>query len=132
MVMPFSLAATTHVFVKTPDGGVQRVVTKEVSEEQRGLIQQHLAEIAQRFAAGDFAGPEVLHGRAMPGLAQLKAADAGAIRFAYSPLPDGAQITYTSARPDLVQALHRWFDAQLSDHGQDAIDGNASSHHGHH
>jgi hypothetical protein len=38
----------------------------------------------------------------------------------YTALPDGAQIRYTAKDSKLVTALHRWFDAQLSDHGDHA------------
>jgi hypothetical protein len=69
-VMPFSLAATTHVFTKTADGGVQQVVTRHHNPEQVALIRQHLAMIAQQFSAGDFQGPEHIHGKDMPGLAK--------------------------------------------------------------
>jgi len=55
----------------------------------------------------------------MPGLAELKA-EAKQIEVRYSALPDGAQIRYTTKDPKLVAALHRWFDAQLSDHGHHA------------
>ena len=33
-VIPFDLAVTTHIFTTTPDGGLQRVVTKEVTNNQ--------------------------------------------------------------------------------------------------
>jgi hypothetical protein len=56
----------------------------------------------------------------MPGLAEMRAAGAQELEVIYSELPDGAQIIYRSSSPHIVAAIHRWFDAQLSDHGQDA------------
>lgn len=38
-------------------------------------------------------------------------------------LPDGGEIVYRTDEPRFVAALHEWFDAQLSDHGQDAMAG---------
>jgi hypothetical protein len=35
-------------------------------------------------------------------------------------LPDGAELTYRSDAPEVVDALHDWFAAQLADHGDDA------------
>ncbi|UGQ46056.1 aspartate carbamoyltransferase [Massilia endophytica] len=130
LVMPFSLHATTHVFTKTPDGGVQKVLVKNLSEtNQRDLVQVHLRHIAAAFSAGDFSGPSALHGDGMPGLARLKAAPPGAVSIKYAPLANGAQITYSTKDAALQAALHAWFDAQLSDHGSDATSGHA--HHGH-
>lgn len=131
-VMPFSLAATTHVFTKTADGGIQQVVTKRNDPKQAALIREHLAMIAQQFAAGDFEGPEHIHGKTMPGLDALRAAKPGELSIAYRDLPNGGEITYRTVQPRLVAALHQWFDAQLSDHGHDAMEGhgvNGMHHH---
>jgi hypothetical protein len=119
-VMPFDLEQTTHVFQKLDDGGLQKVVVKDPSnKKQVALIQSHLKEESEKFRKGDFSDPAKLHGEDMPGLAQLKAG-AAKIDIRYSALPDGAQIRYTAKDPKLVTALHRWFDAQLADHGHHA------------
>ncbi len=55
----------------------------------------------------------------MPGLAELEAG-AERVEVRYEDLPDGAQIALESEDPDLVAVVHEWFDAQLSDHGNDA------------
>lgn len=126
-VMPFSLAATTHVFTKTADGGTQQVVTKRNDPKQAGLIRQHLAMIAQQFAAGDFEGPAHIHGQTMPGLDALRAAKPGELSITYRDLPNGGEIAYRTDQPRLVAALHQWFDAQLSDHGHDATAGHGAN-----
>lgn len=131
-VMPFSLAATTHIFTKTADGGVQQVVTKRADPRQAGLIRQHLAMIAQQFAAGDFTGPEQIHGKDMPGLAALRAAKPGELTITYRDLHNGGEIAYRTDQPRLVTALHQWFDAQLSDHGHDAMAGHGAHTRPHH
>lgn len=116
-VMPFDLEQTTHVFQALEDGGLQKVVVKNPSnQKQIALIQSHLKEESERFRKGDFSDPAKIHGDDMPGLAQLKAG-AKAINVRYTALPDGAEIRYTSKDPKLVMALHHWFSAQLSDHG---------------
>lgn len=120
-VMPFDLAATTHVFTKTSAGGVQRVVAKDRANAlQVALVRDHLHEIEQQFHGGDFSGPSHIHGDAMPGLAVLKAAQPGQMSIAYRDVAAGAELEYRSRDPRIVAALHQWFDAQLADHGADA------------
>ena len=119
-VMPFDLEQTTHVFQKLDDGGLQKVVVKNPSnKEQIPLIQSHLKGESEKFRKGDFSDPAKIHGKDMPGLAELKAG-AKQIDIRYTSLPDGAQVRYTTKDPKLVAALHRWFDTQLSDHGHHA------------
>lgn len=119
-LMPFSLEETLHVFEMTPEGGIQDVVVREPgNQEQIHLIRQHLQEEAELFARGDFSDPASLHGADMPGLAELMVG-ASQMQVLYSELPDGARITYSTTDPALVTAIHRWFGAQLSDHGADA------------
>ncbi|MDN0085529.1 aspartate carbamoyltransferase [Crenobacter sp. SG2305] len=124
LVMPFELKATTHIFTKTQDGGVQQVVTKKAGDEhQIHLIREHLALIADHFSKGNFAEPANIHGANMPGLAELRQAKTGELTVSYQDLPNGGQIQFSAHDPLLVQALHKWFDAQLSDHGADAMRG---------
>jgi hypothetical protein len=123
-VMPFSLEATTHVFTKTPTGGTEQVVAKNAKDaDQVRLTREHLASIAKAFAAGDFSSPEQIHGNDMPGLAALKRAKRTEIEITYAAIDAGGQITFMASDPTLVHALHEWFDAQLSDHGHDAMQG---------
>ena len=130
-VMPFSLDATTHVFTKTAQGGTQRVVAKNPGDAQQvRLVREHLREIETEFRQGDFSGPAHIHGKDMPGLAQLEATRPGAISIGYRKVRGGAELAYRTADPQLVGALHAWFDAQLSDHGKDAMAGHESQHHG--
>ncbi|MEO5736705.1 MAG: aspartate carbamoyltransferase [Variovorax sp.] len=128
-VMPFSLEATTHIFDKTSEGGVQRVVAKNRSDfAQVRLVREHLHDIQRQFRKGDFSGPAHIHGADMPGLAELKAAKPGLITFSYADVEGGAQLTYRTRNDKLVAALHRWFDAQLSDHGAAAMQGGKHRH----
>jgi hypothetical protein len=130
-VMPFSLAATQHVFTKTPDGGVQKVVVRNPADtEQVKLVRMHLRDIQAQFLKGDFSGPMHIHGAQMPGLAELQAAKPGQIAVDYQDSVGGAALTYRTGDAKLVAALHRWFDAQVSDHGRDAAAGHMQHHHG--
>jgi hypothetical protein len=119
-VMPFDLEQTMHVFQSLGDGGLQTVTVKDPeNREQIALIQAHLKDEAAKFQRGDFSDPAKIHGEGMPGLAELKAG-AGLIDVQYLPLPDGAQIRYTTKDPTLVMAIHHWFIAQRADHGPHA------------
>jgi hypothetical protein len=132
-VMPFDLKRTRHVFTRTPDGGLQRVVARVPSDsEQIALIREHLTKISRDFSQGDFSDPEKIHGEQMPGLAELRTAKPGQLRVEYRELPDGGEIIYASDDAALVAAVHRWFDAQLTDHGRDATPGpeHGTLHHG--
>jgi hypothetical protein len=58
----------------------------------------------------------------MPGLAELEDGYKR-IEVHYRERVDGATLTYTTEEPTLVDALHAWFEAQLSDHGDHAESG---------
>jgi len=119
-VMPFDMSKTVHIFRMTEQGGVQRVViTNPSAKAQVPLIQQHLKHEAERFQKGDYADPGMLHGEDMPGLKELAAAGS-AIGVSYAALSDGAQISFTTNDRHFLTAIHRWFGAQLSEHGADA------------
>lgn len=123
-VMPFSLEHTTHIFTKTAKGGLQQVVVKDIANtEQIKLIRDHLSKISSKFARGDFSDPARIHGADMPGLAELRKAGPGQIRVEYKELTKGAQIEYSADDPSLIDAIYRWFDAQLSDHARHAVSG---------
>ncbi|MGR9085986.1 MAG: aspartate carbamoyltransferase [Gammaproteobacteria bacterium] len=123
-VMPFSLEQTTHIFSKTEKGGLQQVIVKDsANAEQITLIRQHLSKISQEFKQGDFSGPARIHGDSMPGLAALRSARPGRIRIVYRELANGAEIGYSTDDPKLIEAIHLWFDAQLSDHARHAMPG---------
>ena len=126
-VMPFSLEQTTHIFSKTANGGIQQVVVKDANNlEQIKLIRQHLSKIATEFRKYDFSNPAKIHGDDMPGLKQLKMAKPEQINVVYKELANGAEINYSSNVPELITAIHQFFEAQLSDHARHAIEGHSN------
>jgi hypothetical protein len=121
MVMPFDLDKTTHVFRMTESGGVQKVIVKDATaKDQVAMIQRHLQHEAEAFQRGDYSDPASLHGAIMPGLKDLQAG-AARIEISYSALPTGAEIIFKTTDLHLLTAIHRWFGAQLSEHGADAM-----------
>jgi hypothetical protein len=59
----------------------------------------------------------------MPGLAAFRTAKPGQLHVQYKELANGAEITYSAEDKALINAVHQWFDAQLADHGSDAMPG---------
>lgn len=128
-VVPFAVDQILETFTKTVHGGVQHIIAKSADNTQQiKLIQAHLLKIANEFRKGDFSVTERIHGADMPGLAQLKMAETDDIKFEYKALPNGAQIHYSTEYPQYVQALHEWFDAQKSEHGNDVIEEHGKHH----
>ena len=119
-VMPFDISKTVHIFKMTESGGVQRVIAKDPgATDQIELIQQHLRHEAKMFQQGNYSDPAKLHGAEMPGLKDLEAG-ASRIKVSYEAVPSGAEIRFETTDPRLLTAIHRWFGAQLSEHGADA------------
>lgn len=119
-VMGFDLDATTHRFEPVPTGLAQTVVADDPeASDQVALVREHLAHEVARFRAGDYGDPAQVHGDDMAGLAELEAG-AAAIAVAYEDTPAGGRITYATDDPALVDALHRWAEAQMTDHGAHA------------
>jgi hypothetical protein len=119
-VMPFDISRTLHIFRMTERGGVQQVVIRNKdASDQVVLIQQHLQHEAENFRKGDYSDPAHLHGAAMPGVKELEQG-ARHVKVSYAPLSNGGQITFDTSDVHLLTAVHRWFGAQLSEHGADA------------
>lgn len=118
-VMPFDLERTTHTFSDQPWGGAQIVVSDDGDAQQVALIRSHLAQEAAKFARGDFAAPQAIHGDEMPGLNVLRQ-HYSSIEVAYADIAAGGSITYRSQDRALIDAIHAWFQAQRSDHGAHA------------
>jgi len=119
-VMPFDLEKTTHRFLPIDTGLRQEVVADNANDAtQIELIQDHLTSEAERFRSGDFGDPARIHGSNMPGLTELSAG-ATAITITFTNLDDGAALDFRTSDPALIQALHSWGQAQVSDHGSHA------------
>ncbi len=119
-VMPFDVSKTLHVFKMTEQGGVERIITRgTAADDQVALIRRHLQHEAVKFQNGDYSDPAKLHGKSMPGLIELQKG-ASHIRVSYAAVQNGAEITFETKDLYLLTAIHRWFGAQLSEHGTDA------------
>ncbi len=120
MVMPFDMNKVTHYFIKNNQGGVLMIKTKNKKDTaQAALIQSHLKKEGKLFSNADFRDPKTLHGMNMPGLKVLSGSK-GKFKVKYKNLSDGGQLTFNSKNSEVINAIHKWFDAQLKDHGSDA------------
>ena len=95
------------------------VIRDPSDRAQVPLIQQHLKHEAEQFRNGDYSDPGALHGKDMPGLQDLQTAKSQVV-ISYAARPDGAEITFATEDRRLLTAIHRWFGAQLSEHGAHA------------
>jgi hypothetical protein len=120
-VMSFRLDRTTHIFDKTATGGIESVVAKTAADgAQVPLIRGHLRKEQRLFSRGDLRDPMATHGMRMPGIDVLRR-NAVRIDIVYQDIARGARLRYLTADPLVQAALHQWFDAQLMDHGADAM-----------
>jgi hypothetical protein len=109
----YDLKAVTERFTKTPNGGVLHVVAIESSDaKQIGLIRSVLKQRADDFAGQYKRSRNQPMGPTKPGLATLLAASAGDLEITYLEIRGGGDVRFSSAVPELVSAVHQWFDAQ--------------------
>jgi hypothetical protein len=122
-VMPFDLTTTTHTFTRTDTGGIQEVVAHDPTDvDTVALIRSHLEDESAAFRDGDFGDPATIHGADMAGLAVLEDR-AGEVEVVFEPIEAGGRITYTATDPELLDALHAWFDHQNADHSMPGMGG---------
>ena len=121
LVMPFNLSATTHFFRSTDDGGYMQVRAKNPSDQKQiDLIRFHLKQEQVNFSRADFSDPTILHGENMPGVTVLSQSQ-GKYVTKYLDLEDGAQLTFKTDEIEVINAIHMWFMAQMTDHGSDSV-----------
>lgn len=78
-------------------------------------IRTHLAEVAKVFASGDFAMPERIHGRVLPGVPEL-IAHKDDVAYRYSATERGAQVFIATTQKEALAAVHAFLRAQIEDH----------------
>ena len=105
--------AVTQTFIKTPSGGVERIVAIESGDaKQIGLIRTTLQRLADDFGSRNFSSAGNGQRTDLAGVATLVEAPPGALRAEYFELRGGGEIRLTSIDPRIVSAVHDWFDAE--------------------
>ncbi|MBK7348404.1 MAG: hypothetical protein KA180_01620 [Gemmatimonadales bacterium] len=116
VVMGVSQATSRHVFEDLPDGGrILYVMVDAGDTAGAAMIRQHLAHIAERFAAGDFSDPARVHAMAVPGT-EVMAARRERIRYAMQERPGGGEVRITTTDPEALVAVREFLAFQRSDH----------------
>ncbi len=123
--MGFSQTKTTHHFLLRPDGGaIQVEVNEPTGTAKREQIRQHLAHIAELFAAGDFQTPMLVHEQVPPGVPEMKRLRA-AIKFAYEETEQGGRVLISTNDAEALAAVHEFLRFQIKDHQTgDSLTGN--------
>ncbi|MGZ4979387.1 MAG: aspartate carbamoyltransferase [Methylobacter sp.] len=123
-LLPYAADRALEGFTRTANGGIMQIVAKSADDAQQiKLMQQYLRQTAEEYGKTDFSSTEIFHGTDMPGLAQMKAAKAGEIKYQYKALNNGGQIVFSTEDPQLLNGLHAWIDAQIKDHGSAGLSG---------
>lgn len=106
---------SSHVFEDLPDGG--RIVLQRDSIDAAGTeaIRAHMRDIAQRFAAGDFAIPGMVHAQVVPGT-DVMAARTAHLTYVADTLPRGGQVRITTRDAEALKAVHAFLAFQRMDH----------------
>ncbi len=115
-IMPFDMRTAMHMFLPSSSGGVVEVMVYDMDPTQITLVRSHLLAEAAKFARGDYSDPAYIHGKAMPGLAQLESG-AARVSIRYFETSTGTAITFSSSDRAMVSAIHDWLAAQQRDHG---------------
>lgn len=128
-VMGVDQAASHHVFETLPDGG--RIVLRRDDPTDAAAvatIRAHLRAVAAAFARGDFTDPRRVHGREVPGSAEM-AARRTAIAYEVADVAGGGAVRIRTTDPAAVAAVHAFLAFQRDDHrapGHEAHDAHAA------
>jgi hypothetical protein len=114
--MGFSQAETAHHFILMRDGGVIQVEVKDPADAaNRDRVRQHLAHIAQMFAAGDFDTPMLVHARTPPGVPAMSRLK-DEIAYAYEETERGGRVRLTPKSAEALAAVQEFLRFQIEDH----------------
>jgi len=114
-----ALRWTFHPLPADSPAGGANTWSRLTVDEASGLVYLPTGSASPDYFGGNRPGDNA-HANSV---AALKAAKPGEIAIAYKRVVGGAELTYRTNNAKLVAALHQWFEAQLSDHGTDAMAG---------
>lgn len=115
-VMGFSHEKTIHHFLLTADGGMIVAEVKDKSDTASlEQIRSHFQHIAQKFAAGDFTAPMLIHEQTPPGVPTMKQLKS-AIKYQFEQTELGGRVRITTGNPKALAAIHEFLRFQVSDH----------------
>jgi len=110
---------TRHSFRLFADGGAIELRANDAADTATiAGVRTHLQEIADQFAANDFATPAFVHGREPAGVAGMRQLH-DAIAFKYESVKGGGRIRMTTANPEALAAIHEFLKFQVVEHRTD-------------
>ena len=116
-VMGFDQNMTAHHFYLFDDGGAIEIAVKDAADAtNRDAIRAHLPHIAERFGAGNFEAPMLIHGaKDVPGTAVLTQLKSKLV-YRYAETRNGGRVDITSSDPAAVAAVHDFLKYQIAEH----------------
>jgi TusA-related sulfurtransferase len=115
-VMGFSHEKTIHRFRLMADGGLIEIVARDPNDfTSRDQIRAHLREIEQKFSAGDFTAPALIHAQTPPGLTVIKELNA-LINYQFGENVAGGRLRILTTDPKAISAIHEFLRFQISEH----------------
>ncbi|MBL8202737.1 MAG: hypothetical protein JNM09_00810 [Blastocatellia bacterium] len=115
-VMGFAHDKTTHHFRLRTDGGLIEVEAKDPDDtKSRDQIRTHLQHIAQKFTAGDFTAPMLIHAKTPPGVPTMKQLKT-AIKYQFEETARGGQVRLVTSNSKAITAIHKFLRFQIADH----------------
>lgn len=116
-VMGFDQDKTAHHFYLFDDGGAIEIGVKDAADAvNRDAIRAHLPHIAERFGAGNFDAPMLIHGaKNVPGTAVLTELKSKLV-YRYAETRNGGRVDITSSDPAAVAAVHDFLKYQIAEH----------------
>lgn len=114
--MGFDAEKTTHHFLLSETGGTIEVSANDPKDDaSRDAIRHHMEHIAQKFKAGDFDIPMLVHDQVPPGVPTMKRLKA-AIRYQYVETERGARVVISTRNREALAAIHDFLRFQIEEH----------------
>ena len=114
--MGFNAARTTHHFLLSDSGGsIEASANDPTDVASRDAIRHHMAHITQKFKAGDFDIPMLVHDQVPPGVPAMKRLKS-AISYKYSTTAGGARVTISTRNREALAAIHDFLRFQIEEH----------------
>jgi hypothetical protein len=114
--MGFSQSKTTHHFLLKQDGGSIEVETNDpLDQASRDQIRQHLAQIAQMFAEGNFDAPMFIHAQTPPGVPTMKRLTSE-IKYEFEKTGRGGRVRLRTSNGEALAAIHEFLRFQIKEH----------------
>ena len=114
--MGFAQQKTTHHFRLNVSGGAIEVSANDPADTvSRDQIRQHLQEITQKFAQGDFSLPHFIHAQTPPGVPTMQSLKVQ-IKYEYEETERGARVHISTRDAQAIRAVHKFLRFQIKDH----------------